>query len=244
MRNCRIFVDIPLKIGADVALSDQAATHVARVLRLRPDDEIELFNGDGNDYRARLTAAGPRGVTARVESGQPGNGESPLRITLAQGLARGDKMDWVVRKATELGVAAIVPLATERSEVKLDARRADKRAAHWRAVAAAACEQSGRCVVPAIGEPQPLDRWLAGSGAALPRSRWMLHPGSDARPRRMQPAGELLLVVGPEGGLGERDLETLRAAGFSGLSLGPRVLRTETAGLAALAALQALHGDL
>jgi 16S rRNA (uracil1498-N3)-methyltransferase len=165
--------------------------------------------------------------------------ESPLRITLAQAIARGEKMDWVLQKATELGVEAVVPLLTERTEVKLDAERSEKRSAHWRGVVIAACEQCGRARVPAIAAPVTLRDWLAGR--ATPG--WFLDPDAERGLRDPEP-GELTLVVGPEGGLGDRDLASLRAAGFRGLRLGPRILRTETAGVAVLAALQALHGDL
>jgi 16S rRNA (uracil1498-N3)-methyltransferase len=152
-------------------------------------------------------------------------------------------MDLIVQKATELGVSAIVPLVTERSEVKLDGDRAAKRLAHWRAVVASACEQSGRAVVPPVIAPQPLVAWLdslANDGAL----RLALLPEGTQRPRELSPAAAgALLVVGPEGGLGERDVAALETHGFRGLQLGPRILRTETAGLAAIAALQALHGD-
>ena len=244
MRAIRIHVDQPLAVGAEVALPSQAAEHVARVLRLGEGAPLVLFNGDGHDYAAVITRQGKRDVHARIDDRQAVANESPLPLVLAQGIARGDKMDLIVQKATELGVACVVPLLTERSEVRLDPARADKRLAHWRAVAASACEQSGRARLPAILPAQPLEAWLAG----LPQDgalRLALLPEGDRALRSLafQPAGGLL-AVGPEGGLGARDVAALRAAGFTGLRLGPRILRTETAGLAALAALQALHGDL
>jgi 16S rRNA (uracil1498-N3)-methyltransferase len=244
MRTIRIHVDQPLPPGAELGLPAQAGEHVARVLRLGEGAPLVLFNGDGHDYDALVTQVGKREVRVRVEAARAVSNESPLPLTLAQGVARGEKMDLIVQKATELGVACIAPLLTERSEVRLDPARAEKRLDHWRAVAASACEQSGRARVPTILPAQPLDAWLAG----LPRNgaqRLALLPeaGQSLGSLAFGPAGGLL-VVGPEGGLGERDVTALGAAGFSGLALGPRILRTETAGLAALAALQALHGDM
>jgi 16S rRNA (uracil1498-N3)-methyltransferase len=244
MRIIRIHVDRPLSSGIELALPSQASEHVARVLRLSAGDAVTLFNGDGSDYPSLIGSVGKREVVVQVLSQQPLRNESPLTLTLAQGVARGEKMDLIVQKATELGVARIVPLITERSEVKLDPARAEKRLAHWQAVAASACEQSGRARVPEIAAAQPLDAWLRNPGddRAL---RLALLPEGTQRGRDIVFSSEGgVLVVGPEGGLGERDVQALTAAGFAGLVLGPRILRTETAGLAALAALQALHGDL
>lgn len=244
MRTIRIHVELPLAVGLELGLPAQAGEHVARVLRLTTGSPITLFNGDGVDYPAVIQAVGKRDVTVRVEAAQPVGNESPLSLTLAQGVARGEKMDLIVQKATELGVARIVPLLTERSEVKLDPARAEKRLAHWQAVVASACEQSGRARLPTVLPAIPLEHWLrdlAQDGAL----RLALLPEGTRRAGelRFTPAGGLL-VVGPEGGLGNRDTTALAEAGFEGLRLGPRILRTETAGLAALAALQALHGDV
>jgi len=243
MRTIRIYVEQPLSVGTPVTLAQQAAEHVSRVLRLSSGDPLVLFNGDGHDYAATLSEVGKRQVTATVEGRKEVLCESPLPLVLAQGVARGEKMDLIVQKATELGVSAIVPLITERSEVKLDGERAAKRLAHWQAVIASACEQCGRAVLPRIVAPMPLTGWLttlADDGAL----RLALLPEGDRRPRDLSPTSAgAILVVGPEGGLGERDVACLAAHGFRGLQLGPRILRTETAGLAGLAALQALHGD-
>lgn len=243
MRNIRIHVDLPLATGANVDLPGQAAEHLVRVLRLEAGSPVTLFNGDGFDYPAVLCAVGKRNVTATVQAQLPLANESPLHLTLAQGIARGEKMDLIVQKATELGVTRIVPLQTERAEVKLDVARAEKRLQHWRAVAASASEQSGRARVPEILPASRLSEWLeslpedAGLRLAmLPEAACSVRDLRFAAPRGV-------LVVGPEGGLGERDIAALMARGFSGLNLGPRILRTETAGLAALAALQAIHGD-
>ena len=243
MRTIRIHADLPLIPGTELSLPAQAGEHVARVLRLVAGDPLILFNGDGSDYLASILAVGKREVMVRIDSRRYLHNESPLSLTLAQAVARGEKMDLIVQKATELGVARIVPLLTERSEVKLDATRAEKRLAHWRAVAASACEQSGRARMPEIVPALPLSDWLhrlADDGAL----RLALLPEATraSRELRFTTTGGVL-VVGPEGGLGERDISGLTAAGFDGLQLGPRILRTETAGLAALAALQALHGD-
>ena len=216
---------------------------MARVLRLAEGDPLVLFNGDGSDYAATIVAVGKREVVVAIGDVRALDNESSLALTLAQGVARGEKMDLIVQKATELGVVRIVPLLTERSEVKLDAARAEKRLQHWRAVAASACEQSGRARLPEIEAAQPLQAWLA-SLADDGRERLALLPEGDRRAQSLRLGHGALLVVGPEGGLGERDTAALSAAGFAGLRLGPRILRTETAGLAALAALQALHGDL
>jgi 16S rRNA (uracil1498-N3)-methyltransferase len=243
MRTTRIHLDQSLSVATEVALSPQAAEHVARVLRMNAGDTLTVFNGDGYDYAATLVAIGKRDVLARIDSREAVANESPLHLTLAQGVARGEKMDLIVQKATELGVTRIVPLFTERSEVKLDPARAEKRLLHWRAVAASACEQSGRVRVPEVLPAQALQAWLEQL-ADDDTQRLALLPEGTLRTREVRfdtPRG--LLVVGPEGGLGERDVAALRDAGFQGLRLGPRILRTETAGLAALAALQALHGD-
>lgn len=244
MRTIRIHVDQPLLPATELGLPAQAGEHVARVLRLCEGAPLVLFNGDGQDYAAVVTQVGKREVRVRIDAARAVANESPLLLTLAQGVARGEKMDLIVQKATELGVACIAPVLTERSEVRLDPARSEKRLEHWRAVAASACEQSGRARVPTILPAQPLEAWLAGlpQDGAL-RLALLPEAGQSLRSLTFTPAGGLL-VVGPEGGLGERDVAGLEAAGFTGLRLGPRILRTETAGLAALAALQALYGDI
>lgn len=244
MRLTRTYIDAPLAAGARVALPDAAAAHLLRVLRLGAGDACVLFNGDGRDYDARIVATTKKAAEVQIVSAKDVATESPLRITLAQALARGDKMDWILQKATELGVAAIAPILTERTEVRLGGERADRRLVHWRGVVASACEQCGRARLPAVGDPSPLADWVA----ALPADacRLALDPEGEPAARTVPLAGDapVVLAIGPEGGFSERDLATLRAAGFRGLRLGPRILRTETAGLAAIAALQALHGDL
>lgn len=240
MRLTRTFVDAPLAVGGVFMLSENATAHLVRVMRLGLGEACVVFNGDGHDYDARLVSLGKRGAEVELMGRREVRNESPLRITLAQGVARGEKMDLVLQKATELGVAAIVPIVTERTEVKLDAERGEKRLAHWRGVIAAACEQSGRAVLPALSAPVPLREWAATAAPG-----WFLNPnGEDSLHDLPQDVSTLTLAIGPEGGLSERDQATLSNAGFRALRLGPRILRTETAGLAAIAAIQAMRGDL
>lgn len=243
MRIPRIHVDYDLRPGREVPLPDQAGEHVARVLRLERGAPLILFNGDGYEFDAALASLAKHAVTAEVGEKRVVERESPLPITLAQAIARGERMDWVLQKATELGVARIVPIVTERTEVKLDAERAERRMAHWRGVIASACEQCGRNHLPELESPQAMDRWLATLGDA-PALRLALLPEGDVGLRQFpQMENGAILAVGPEGGFTANDVALLTQAGFHGLRLGPRILRTETAGVAALAALQALFGD-
>lgn len=244
MRLTRIHVAAPLVPGAEIALPEASAAHLSRVLRLGVGDACVLFNGDGHDYAARIVALGKRELRVAVDAATAVLRESPLHITLLQAIARGEKMDLILQKATELGVAQVRPLSSQRSEVKLDDARAEKRLSHWRSVVASACEQSGRAVVPEVIAPLPLAAALAALSAGGLRLR--LDPAGDINLRTLELAQAMpvLLAVGPEGGWSPLDLEELRAAGFVGLRLGPRILRTETAGLAAIAALQARFGDL
>ncbi|WP_394686581.1 16S rRNA (uracil(1498)-N(3))-methyltransferase [uncultured Xanthomonas sp.] len=243
MRLTRCHVELPLHAGAELSLPEDVANHLLRVLRLREGDPCVLFNGDGCDYPAELLQAGKRNASVRIGAAQPVDNESPLAITLLQGVARGEKMDLILQKATELGVAAIVPVWAERTEVKLDAARVDKRVAHWRSVVISACEQSGRARVPQLSAPLALAD--AARAAADSPCRLILDPQGEHRLRSLTIGGAAATIaIGPEGGWSPRDRATLEAAGFVGLRLGPRILRTETAGLAAIAALQAHHGDL
>lgn len=246
MRLTRVHVDMPLAVGLSLALPADAARYLQRVLRLQAGDACVLFNGDGCDHDARITHAGKRELRVEILATRRIDNESPLHITLLQGLARGEKMDLILQKATELGVRTIVPVQSQRSEVKLDGARAQRRVAHWHGVLASACAQSGRARLPEISAPQP----LATAVTALPEGGTRLLLDPDGR-LTVAATGigktlptSVALAVGPEGGWSPRDRECLQAAGFQGLRLGPRVLRTETAGLAAIAALQALHGDL
>ncbi|RPE75460.1 16S rRNA (uracil(1498)-N(3))-methyltransferase [Vulcaniibacterium tengchongense] len=243
MRLTRVHVDAPLAPGGELALPESAAAHLTRVLRLGVGDACVLFDGRGHDYDARIVAAGKREVRVAVGAARAVANESPLRLALLQGVARGEKMDLILQKATELGAAEFRPLWSQRSEVRLDEARAQKRLAHWRSVVASACEQSGRARVPEVFAPVP----LAAALDALPAGglRLVLDPGGELAFSTLQAdlAAPIHLAIGPEGGWSPLDREQLRAAGFAGLRLGPRILRTETAGLAAIAALQARFGD-
>lgn len=239
MRVIRAFVDLPLAVGARFLLPEDVAGHLVRVLRLREGDACVLFNGDGNDYDARIIAVGKKSVEAGIESMREIRNESPLRIVLLQGIARGERMDLILQKATELGVAGFMPVHGERGEVRLDGERAGKRLRHWRSVVVSACGQCGRARIPDVAAP----RALAEALHALPATRLMLDPEA-ARPLPSTIDGNTcVLAIGPEGGWSPNDRTMLATAGFTGARLGPRVLRTETAGLAAIAALQALAGD-
>ncbi|MBV2208836.1 MAG: 16S rRNA (uracil(1498)-N(3))-methyltransferase [Thermomonas sp.] len=242
MRLTRCHVQCALHEGSVATLPDDVAAHLLRVLRLQIGDRCVLFNGDGYDYSARITKIGKHSAEVEIESGRLLENESPLHITLLQGIARGEKMDWILQKSTELGVTRFLPVFSERSEVKLDAQRAEKRLAHWREVVISACEQSGRARVPEVVAPQP----LANAAARIDGLGFVLDPEATLSLQRAQLAttSGCTLAIGPEGGWSERDLDKLHAAGFTGLRLGPRILRTETAGIAAISALQMLHGDL
>ncbi len=245
MRDTRIHVPATLARDGVVELPASNGEHLVRVLRMQVGQSLTLFNGDGRDHAAEIVRIDKNRVLVRVTSaGIDIAAESPLRITLAQGIARGEKMDWIVQKATELGVHRIVPVVTERTEVKLDADRAQRRLTHWQAVVVSACEQSGRSVVPVVAPPIKLADWLArlGDEAGV---RLSLDPQSTLMPRELDLGGRTAtLIVGPEGGLAMNDLGLLAQAGFRGMRLGPRILRTETAGIAAISAMQTLFGDL
>ncbi len=243
MRLTRIHVESDLLPGAEVALPEGAAAHLMRVLRLQVGDACVLFNGDGHDYQARISALGKRGAHARIDAVMRIDTESRLDIIVVQGIARGEKMDWILQKATELGVHAFVPVSSERSEVRLEGQRADKRLAHWRSVVIAACEQSGRARVPQVAAPQPMREAVATIATA---ARWLLDPQASQSIAMLEAprTTACALAIGPEGGWSPRDRAVLQEAGFQGLRLGPRILRTETAGLAAVAALQSRFGDL
>jgi len=243
MRIPRVHIAQTLNVGHEVLLPEQAGEHLARVLRLERGHPLILFNGDGREYDAKLTSLAKRAVSADVLASRFVDRESRLPLTLAQGIARGEKMDWILQKATELGVARIVPLVTERTEVKLDEDRAARRMLHWTSVIAGACEQSGRTRLPLLDPPLRIERWLE---SLIDRSdlRLALTPGGDITPRTLPTMSHgAVLCVGPEGGLSDHDIALLGQTGFLSLRLGPRILRTETAGIAALAALQTVQGD-
>jgi 16S rRNA (uracil1498-N3)-methyltransferase len=237
----RIHIPLPLAVGASLDLPDEAARHVAQVLRMRVGEPLTLFNGDGGEYAATITATGRRDVAVSIDRFDPVDRESRLDITLVQCVSKGERMDYTVQKAVELGVSRILPLLSERSVVKLEPERWDKKLDHWRGIAAAACEQSGRTRLPEVAPVQKLDAWLASSDGAL---RLVLAPTESVSLKSLPPSAHIALLIGPEGGLSDNEIAAARRAGCIGIGLGPRVLRTETAGVAALAALQLLWGDL
>lgn len=241
MRIPRVHIDQALSADQRIALDPGPAHHLLKVLRLRPGAQLRLFNGDGHDYPATLL---PNGL---VDVSQPWaiDNESPLPITLAQGLCRGERMDLVLQKATELGLTALQPLQTQRCELKLDGERLQRRQTHWQQVLRSACEQCGRATLPTLASPQSLSSWLGALPApAAGELRVVLDPEGDTALRQCPPPTALLAVIGPEGGLSEAEIELCAHAGFARLRLGPRVLRTETAGPALLAAALGLWGDL
>jgi 16S rRNA (uracil1498-N3)-methyltransferase len=241
----RIHVSGPIEVGGVCTLDTPQSHHVQSVLRLKTGDALVLFDGVGGEYVATILRLGKRGVTVTVDERRVVSRESPLAVTLAQAVSGGERMDYTIQKAVELGVASIQPLTARRSVVRLTAERAERRASHWRAVVAAACEQCGRNLLPPVAAVAPLERWLArlpAAGDGL--QRLLLTPGAEARLRDLErPRDGVILLAGPEGGLTQDEEAAARRGGFVPISLGPRVLRTETAPVAALAALQALWGD-
>lgn len=244
MRVSRIYHPFPMDCDAVIELSDNAANHVARVLRLTPGSPVILFNGTGGQFMGAIETIGKRTVTVRLATFDPHESESPLHITLAQGISRGERMDYTIQKAVELGVNQIIPLITEHCNVRLDHERAAKRQQHWQAVAISACEQSGRNYVPACLPPVNLNAWLADQINNEDILRVVLHHRADKGLRAVVDRPRTItLLAGPEGGLSDAEIQSAMHYGFNDAKLGPRVLRTETAALAALASLQTLWGD-
>jgi 16S rRNA (uracil1498-N3)-methyltransferase len=241
MRIPRIYTEQPLAPGQDLSLEERPARHLVQVLRLKRGADLILFNGDGREYPAHLTAATRQEVHAEVLSASGLESEIPLAIHLAIGISKGERMDYTLQKAVELGVTEITPLCTQRSVVHLKGERLEKRMLHWRNVVISACEQSGRCRLPQLHTACTLEEWLPGCTAEC---RILLdHRASQTLPELAPPQTEVQLLIGPEGGLSEEERSLATAAGFRGVRLGPRILRTETAPLAAIAVLQALWGD-
>ncbi|MGD0491067.1 MAG: 16S rRNA (uracil(1498)-N(3))-methyltransferase [Steroidobacteraceae bacterium] len=241
MRLNRVYLDVPLSSGSLIELPPPAAQHLAKVLRARSGDEIVLFTGDGREFAAVVEAARGSRVTVAVGEARAIDRESPLAITLVQCIARGDRMDVIVQKATELGAARLVPVTSRRSVVRLDAEQAASKAEHWRGIAVAACEQCGRNRMPVIEAPRPLIHYLGESSPG--GVRLVLDPAADRAAAALQIEASVEMAVGPEGGFDDEELEAFRVSGFVPVALGPRVLRTETAAIAGLAWLQSRYGD-
>lgn len=243
MANLRFFTDAPLTLEASIQLSESAAAHAARALRLNVGDNAVVFNGDGFDYECLLTSIKKNAVIATIIGAKKICNESPLRITLLQAISSGDRMDFTLQKAVELGVSNIQPIASQRSMVKLSTERAEKRIEHWQNIAISACEQSGRAFIPKVSAPMSLEKWLS-QNASDGTSRILLNPIGAKRLHDIQkPASGVQLLIGAEGGLSHDEIELATAHGFQSTVLGPRILRTETAALTAISAMQTLWGD-
>ena len=240
MRVPRLYTSQSLGGNSAVSLVDEAAHYVSKVLRLRAEDYVRLFNGEDGEYSARIVSIDKKSVSAVLEERIEGSADPRLAIHLGLGLSRGERMDYAIQKATEAGVSSITPLLTERCEVKLKGERIDNRMSHWERIAISACEQSGRCVVPTIASPLTLPQWLS-----LPRegARFVLdHRGEAGFPALEKPES-VSFLIGPEGGLSEDEVKQAQDNHFSSLRIGPRVLRTETAPIVAITLAQHLWGD-
>lgn len=241
--NPRIYHAGTLAVDSSVTLTGTAAAHVGKSLRLNAGDALRLFNGDGFDYQAQIQRAGRDGILITIGARLDPATESPLPVTLLQGICRNQRMDWLIQKSTELGVQRIVPVACERSVARIDARKADRKIVHWQSVAISACEQCGRARLPVI-EP-PTTTTAACAALPAPATKILLDPdGTQGLEGLLQPGEPVALLIGPEGGLTTNERDAARAAGFLRAQLGPRVLRTETAPIAALSIIQFLIGDL
>ncbi|MFC6670293.1 16S rRNA (uracil(1498)-N(3))-methyltransferase [Marinobacterium aestuariivivens] len=241
MRIPRCYEPQPLVPGDNLLLGDGNVQHLARTLRMRPGDKVLLFNGDGREYDAVLVEVEKRRVLAQIDDARESGREPVLPVHIGQCLSRGERMDYAVQKATEMGMMQMTPLFSERCEVRLNSERQDKRVRHWQQVAISACEQSLRCSVPEIAEPAPLQDWVRTVDADL---KLVLHHHSAVPLGTLPRPDSVALLIGPEGGLSETEVEMAVAAGFQPVRFGPRVLRTETAPVAAQAILQYLWGDL
>lgn len=242
MRQSRIYSSQPLLSKQTVELTGTASHYLARVLRVSSGDPVTLFNGDGMDYTGEILQVQRHCVTVRLGESRLADNESSLKITLVQAISRGERMDYTLQKATELGVFCIQPISCRRVEVRLDEKRQAKRLTHWQGVVISACEQSGRAVVPEVLPPCSLDQWLS---VADQFPRLVLDPGAMKKLSAFPIEAECVSVlVGPEGGFTKRELDDVQASGVASVSIGPRILRTETAGPAAMSLLQAAAGDL
>jgi len=223
-----------------IELSPEASHHVAVVLRMKPGEPLVVFDGKGREYHSVIEKSDKKAVVVKVVSTESISRESPLKIHLGQGLCRGEKMDWIIQKSVECGVTEITPLLAEHGNVKLPKERIEKKLAHWQQVAISACEQSGRTRVPALHAPQKLEEWLETEA----NNKLVLDPTGDTSISNVNWNGNSCAVlIGPEGGLSANEIQLAAQHQFQGLRLGPRVLRTETAPIAVISALQARFGD-
>jgi 16S rRNA (uracil1498-N3)-methyltransferase len=243
MRVTRVHCAATLAEGVRITLPAHAGVHLTRVLRLKPGATLAVFDGAGHEHDATIAAVRAERVEVLLGATRTAPAPSPLAITLSQGVSRGERMDYAVQKATELGVHRIVPLLCERSVVRLDAEQAVRKLEHWRGVAIAAAEQCGRAELPDILAPRRLAEHLAAARSEA-GMRLVLAPQAKISLRELPPPVAVEILIGPEGGLADEEIALASIAGYQGVRLGPRVLRTETAAAAAIAALQTLHGDL
>jgi 16S rRNA (uracil1498-N3)-methyltransferase len=241
MRLSRVYTPQQLATDEPVELTGASSHYLSRVLRLSEGDTVILFNGDGKDYTGEISAIERQRVLVKVMAGETPGNESPLKITLVQAICRGERMDFSLQKATELGVFCVQPLITERVEVRLDKNRQAKRLAHWQGVVRSACEQSGRAVVPKVNSPLSFTDWIALEDEC---PRLLLDP-TASRPLSSYPveADSVSILTGPEGGFSPREIQDARTQKIEAVSLGTRILRTETAGPAAITILQVIAGD-
>ena len=240
MRSYRVYSSSPLTLGQVCALDEHASHHLAKVLRVKVSTQISVFNGDGQDYSGHIDAVSKQQVTVNITSVKSIHTESTLRTCLALAVSKGDRFDWAIKKATELGVTSIVPILSQRVDVRLSPERWLKKRAHWQQVVISACEQSGRAVIPEVFSPEPLDSWVAGVEADC---KYLLDPALESEETSTTPES-VAVLIGPEGGFTSEELRLASQFGFYALRLGPRVLRTETAPLVALSVIGARWGDI
>jgi 16S rRNA (uracil1498-N3)-methyltransferase len=244
MRLTRVYVDAPVATGKRLLVEGSAANHITRVLRLRSGDALTVFDGSGGEFGARIEEFRKEAVVVSVAEPRALERESPLPLTLAQGISRGERMDWIIQKATELGASRIVPVFTKRSVVRLDEKQSGRKLQHWRAIAVAACEQCGRNRVPELAAPMDFFDVLAPPDTPA-STRVLLSPAGELRIDDLEGVGAgITVLIGPEGGLEDFEQEAAIAAGFKAVRLGPRVMRNETAAIAALTIIQRYFGDL
>ncbi|MDG1772722.1 MAG: 16S rRNA (uracil(1498)-N(3))-methyltransferase [Oceanicoccus sp.] len=241
MRISRIFLNTTLSPHQLITLDEKPSHYLSKVLRLKPSAPLIVFNGDGNQYNATIEAVEKKSVTIRTEACDNINNESPLSIHLGIAISKGDRMDLVMQKATELGVTTITPLTSERTEVKLKGERLEKKLQHWQQIVISACEQCGRNRIPAVNALSTMDNWIKAVEADR---KFVLHHRTEQALDSTQAASSTALLIGPEGGLSEREITAAEQYNFAALRLGPRVLRTETAPLAAISLLQHTWGDM
>lgn len=255
MRIPRIYQDTFLSVGDTITLDAQATVHIARVLRLKPNDAVIVFNGRGGEFHGRILSQEKRSTVIVLETYDERSAESQISITLAQGVSRGERMDYTVQKAVELGVTQIIPLMTSRTSVNLDSERRQRRQEHWQTIVQSACEQCGRNTVPMVTEVQEFSTWLSHLNANqaeshnetknMPVTKLVLYHKAEHSMASVVPeSSDFLLLIGPEGGLNESEINAALQVGFIPVRLGPRVMRTETAAMVALTVLQSQWGDL